>query len=610
MLDYFQKMVYNYYVYICVSPSVTKNRVKERYIVMNFKRLCAAGLSAVLSVMMLTTPVHAAIKLIGAANIYSLPTVGSKVTVGMSLSENEAANRLYFLGMITGSGTNVNGSIDFGLNRGLNRLDSTVLAVRMLGEEEVALTKKYEHPFTDVPDWGSPYVGYIYHCGLLGDIQGTEFQPKEPENLNRFMSYMLYALGYRIDKSDYSTPVAADYSRGIGICHIDNDEPLTRGKAFLAMYDTLRSTVKDSGRVCSDVLVEKGAISYQDAVFLLWSYSQEETDEYLRAVGYNCQWIIPNGLYKITSTSNDQLLNAAFDGMDNDYEGVGVTLWQDTSDITQTFRLERTARGTYYIYSAASRHGWGRVIGANNAGSAGLYGSTTQNAMEFYINGSADGTWQIISAKDSTMYLCSEAEAKNGAAVKLDNSEKAKNQHWTFERQGVLNENGEELAIFVSESLLVTQGAFDTYSHQKQNALDIVPIEGAIRAPFNATVIRLHPTYNACNAVWIQSTNKVRFADGSYDYMTACFLHDDDISDLYVGMPLIQGEYFYDSGTFGVSSGKHVHMSVYRGQYNTSMRIGSGTLNVEDALFIPNDTYIYQPYGLEWNLISYTPASK
>jgi len=298
------------------------------------------------------------------------------------------------------------------------------------------------------------------------------------------------------------------------------------------------------------------------------------------------------------------MLNVAFDGLNNDYEGVGVTLWENTNDITQTFRLERTGRGTYYIYSAASKYGYGRVIGVNKANSAGLYGSTTEAAMEFYINGSSDGTWHIISADNPNLYLCSERTAANGASVKLDSTEEAKQQAWTFERQGVLGASGEELAVFVSESLFVTQGAYDTFSHQKQNAIDIVPMEGSVRAPFNAKIVRIDANYEACNAVWIQSNEKVRYADGTLDYMTICFLHDNYISDLYVGMPLLQGQYFYDAGTYGVSAGKHVHFSTYRGKFNYNMRIGSGDINAEDALFIPDDTYIYQSYGLDWNEIS------
>ena len=53
--------------------------------------------------------------------------------------------------------------------------------------------------------------------------------------------------------------------------------------------------------------------------------------------------------------------------------------------------------------------------------------------------------------------------------------------------------------------MMVTQGAFDEYSHQKQNALDIQPTNGMAFAPFNAQVVRVDPgetagSFGACLA--------------------------------------------------------------------------------------------------------------
>ena len=98
----------------------------------------------------------------------------------------------------------------------------------------------------------------------------------------------------------------------------------------------------------------------------------------------------------------------------------------------------------------------------------------------------------------------------------------------------------------------------------------------------------------------------MRYADGSYDYMTVLFMHDNDISDLTVGRVLTQGEYFYQSGTMGNSSGAHIHVAVYRGAYSDDMAsygFGSGNVNVEDALFVRDDTTIRDDYGLNWRSV-------
>ena len=118
--------------------------------------------------------------------------------------------------------------------------------------------------------------------------------------------------------------------------------------------------------------------------------------------------------------------------------------------------------------------------------------------------------------------------------------------------------------------------------------------------------MRVDPGETTCNGVWIQSTDKVRYADGSYDYMTVLFMHDNDISDLTVGRVLTQGEYFYQSGTMGNSSGAHIHVAVFRGAYSDDMTgtgFGSGNVNVEDALFVRDDTTIRNDYGLRWRSV-------
>lgn len=564
------------------------------------------------AVMALSAVTHSgAVGLFSSANIFSPFSLDSKITAGSDLSANDAAMRLYYLGFLTGNGTNINGGIEFSLERGLSRVEAAVFAVRLLGAEEEALLAHYSHPFSDVPDWASDYVGYIYSCGLLedlveaaGDMSEIKFSPQLGETAERFMSYMLYALGYRMNEGDYTYFMAAEYARGIGICVTEKDEPLTRADAVVAMYNTLRTTIKGEKRVYSDVLVEKGAISYSDAVFLLWNRNNAEIKEYLDAVGYETCWVLPNGYYKIKEVGSGKQLNIASSGMNSDYEGVPVTLWDSSSDITQTFRIERTERGTYYIYSAASKNGYGRVIGASGSGevSVGLYQPTGRNAIEFNIIGSADGTWRIETASEG-LCLGAENRSRNGEEVTLTSSGSMV-LSWEFTREGTMNSAGEEIAIFVAKSMLLTQGAFDDYSHMEQNAVDIQPAEREVYAPFNAKIVRIDASEIACNAVWIESTSKVRYADGSYDYMTVCFMHDNDISDLYIGQAFTQGEYFYDSGDYGISSGKHVHVAVYRGKYNASMRLGSGDINIEDAMFLPDDTYVYNDYGLDWIVAS------
>lgn len=522
------------------------------------------------------------------------------IKTGATLSEDAAAMRLYYLDLITGTGATATGSVSFDLQRDLTRLEGAVMAVRLMGLEKDALNCTYTHPYTDVPEWASGYVSVLWKRGLTEKTPDGCFHPGEPCTPEVFMTYMLSALGYSSSELRSVTETA----RKIGICTAADDDPFTRGNAVLAMYNTLRATMRNSAEMLSESLVTDGFLSYTDAVFLLWSNDPVETESYMNKVGYRAEWIIPDGYYAIrpAGTDNTRVMNVLADGPNADYEGLGVCLWTATGDVSQLFRLERTERGTYLLYAACSRGGFHRVLGMNAKGEAALYRTTSKNALEFSVQGSVDGVWMFVAqTANGERYLTASGSTLQFVA------EAGEGQSWCIEKTGVIDGAGRGLALFPCQSMSVTQGAYDTYSHQRQNALDIQPTNGMAFAPFDATVVRVDAGSSTCNGVWIQSVDKVRYADGSYDYMTVLFMHDNDISDLTIGRLLTQGEYFYQSGTMGNSSGAHIHIAVYRGAYSDSMLVGvfgSGNVRAEDAFFVRDDTTIRNDYGLTWKSVS------
>ena len=549
----------------------------------------------------LALPTLCAPAISGVGLIVQSATVSSVIRSGASLSEDDAAMRLYYLDLITGTGTTATGSVTFDLHRDLSRLEGAVMAVRLMGLEAAAQNGSYAHPYADVPDWASGYIGVLYQSGLTEATADNRFRPGDPCSTDTFMAYMLHALGYRMNAGDYRLTTAASIARNIGICVTGEDEPLTRGGAVVAMYNTLRTTMKKSTKMLSETLVDSGFLSYTDAVFLLWSNDPAETASFMDKVGYRAEWIIPDGYYTIRQADSAMVLNVLADGPNRDYEGLGVCLWNATADVSQSFRLERTERGTYLLYAACSRGGFRRVLGIDNKGSAALYDTTSKNALEFSVQGNVDGVWTFVAETAAGQRILT----ANGTNLTYSTVEGV-GQSWVIEKMGVIDGAGRDLALFPCQTMMVTQGAFDEYSHQKQNALDIQPTNGMAFAPFNAKVVRVDPGETTCNGVWLQSIDKVRYADGSYDYMTVLFMHDNDIADLTVGRVLTQGEYFYQSGTMGNSSGAHIHVAVYRGAYSDDMAsygFGSGNVNVEDALFVRDDTTIRDDYGLDWRSV-------
>lgn len=102
-------------------------------------------------------------------------------------------------------------------------------------------------------------------------------------------------------------------------------------------------------------------------------------------------------------------------------------------------------------------------------------------------------------------------------------------------------------------------------------AVDEAGIDGGISnfiMPFDGKVKKIY-TADA-NEVWIESTGKVEYPDGTVDYMTLMFAHDNDVSNLYVGQVIKAGTIFYQEGTKGKATGNHVHFECGKGKFTGS----------------------------------------
>ena len=135
-------------------------------------------------------------------------------------------------------------------------------------------------------------------------------------------------------------------------------------------------------------------------------------------------------------------------------------------------------------------------------------------------------------------------------------------------------------------------------THKRNYAVDEAGKDGGIGgliAPFTGFIKRIYK--NDANEVWLESKNKVEYPDGTKDYMTIMFAHCNDVSHLWEGKEIKQGEVFYHEGTKGQATGNHVHFECGRGKFsgtgwhndNGSWDINNGKLATE-CLWI-DDTY-------------------
>lgn len=160
---------------------------------------------------------------------------------------------------------------------------------------------------------------------------------------------------------------------------------------------------------------------------------------------------------------------------------------------------------------------------------------------------------------------------------------------------------------FPMKYMNITQGVNGSFSHKGLLAIDNAGKNGGIDnvfAPFDGVIKRI---WHGSNTVWLESTSKVKFADGKTDYCTASFTHDNNVTNLKVGQKIKQGQVFYQEGTFGNATGNHVHIDVARGKFTGNgwhqNKYGGWEINnaihPEKAFFV-NGVTIINGFGYKW----------
>ena len=143
-----------------------------------------------------------------------------------------------------------------------------------------------------------------------------------------------------------------------------------------------------------------------------------------------------------------------------------------------------------------------------------------------------------------------------------------------------------------------------------KNAPKSVKYPTRVYAPFDMKVFHIGES----NSVFVESTKPVRFADGTVDYMTCVFIHDDYLN-IKNGSTIKQGDYFYDMGNNGESTGTHVHIEVapgkdywkginLKGQYaywQILKKIQANGVHLQDAFFLESTTVIGKDYTVYGN---------
>lgn len=161
---------------------------------------------------------------------------------------NQASERLYDKGVLSGKGENTDGSINFGLNDNCTREEMVVLLLSLLGKTDSA--KNYAnitHNFTDITPWAAPYIAYAYSNGYTSGLTSTTFGGGAMETtVQQALIFILRTMGYAADV-DYSTSNPISFSDSIGLtvgqfAATDLTSPISRGLLAQIMLRSLEMT--------------------------------------------------------------------------------------------------------------------------------------------------------------------------------------------------------------------------------------------------------------------------------------------------------------------------------------------------------------------------------
>ena len=165
---------------------------------------------------------------------------------------------------------------------------------------------------------------------------------------------------------------------------------------------------------------------------------------------------------------------------------------------------------------------------------------------------------------------------------------------------------------FPMEYLKVTQGENSAYSHAGSLAMDFGGKDtGADRLYCPCDMVVKRTRKNANGELYLESVEKVQFADGTVDYARLLCMHD-SVFNVSEGQIVKQGQYFYDEG--GMGSGipykfsNHVHIEAGKGKWKstTQSKNSKGTYVIENQahlhhLFIlGSDVVILGDGGYNW----------
>ena len=279
-----------------------------------------------------------------------LLTVALCVTASAS-DFDVVAEDLSTIGMFRGT---ANG---FELDRAPTRSEAAIMLVRLYGAEEAAKAAyeagEISHPFTDVSDFTSPHVAWLYTNGITNGFTETTFASQRPCSAQNYATFLLRALGYK-DGEDFQYADALVFAQEKGFY-----EPIMFSGEFLRddlaalTYQGLAADTADGETYLLDKLIQDGAIDADAAKPIT------ETFEAYRAMESAFSDMDENAMDMDINMDMNIRMEAAGEVMEMPTSTTGsVATIVDGSDVEMAYALTTVAEGTEMDMGMWLKDGW------------------------------------------------------------------------------------------------------------------------------------------------------------------------------------------------------------------------------------------------------------
>ena len=201
--------------------------------------------------------------------IASMLLIGNNYVHAYDNEGVEAAKALYSLGLL--KGTSDTFDIDsMQLDAYATRAQIAVTVTRMLGKDKKAEYQNNPHPFSDVPEWASAQVGWLYENYLVNGVSSKLFGSDDTATLKQFCTMILRVLGYDDSEGDFSYDEAVNFALKINLIdpEMSQSKNLKRENMIKICYKALKTPIKNSKRTLGEKLLDEKVFSKNKAAVL------------------------------------------------------------------------------------------------------------------------------------------------------------------------------------------------------------------------------------------------------------------------------------------------------------------------------------------------------